>query len=58
LAKHVHKFPSAQEVLDGLRLDPTRWNTVRAEAVAREATGPQGQPGHLLDNVIVLRRTG
>ena len=58
LAKHVHEFPSAQMILDGLELDPTLWNTVRAEAVTREATGPQGQTGHLLDNVIVARRNG
>jgi SAM-dependent methyltransferase len=58
LAKHTHTFPSPREVLDGLKLDPAQWTTVRAEAVAREAIGPQGQPGHLLDNVIVLRRTG
>lgn len=58
LAKHVHVFPSAQEVLDGLGLDLTRWDIVRAEAATREATGPNGEAGHLLDNVIVVRRTG
>jgi SAM-dependent methyltransferase len=56
LAKHVHDFPTAQQVIDGLALDLTHWDIVRAEAAAREAVGPEGQPGHLIDNVIVLRR--
>ena len=53
---HEHVFPSAQEVVDGLALDPARWDVVRAEAAEREAQGPDGQAGHLIDNLIVLRR--
>ncbi len=56
--KHVHEFPSAQQVVDGLGLDLTRWDRVRVEAAAREGVGPDGPVGTLLDNVIVVRRTG
>jgi SAM-dependent methyltransferase len=56
LDKHMHHFPSAQEVVDGLDLDLTQWQVVRAEPAAREAVGPDGQSGHLVDNVIVLKR--
>jgi SAM-dependent methyltransferase len=54
--KHMHQFPSAQEVVDGLHLDPAHWEVLRAEPAARDAVGPEGQAGHLLDNVIVARR--
>ena len=53
---HDHVFPSAAEVLDGIALDADEWVTVRAEAASREAQGPDGQSGHLVDNVIVLQR--
>jgi SAM-dependent methyltransferase len=56
LDKHMHHFPSAQEVVDGLDLDLAQWEIVRAEPATREAAGPDGQPGHLVDNVIVLKR--
>jgi SAM-dependent methyltransferase len=56
LDKHMHHFPSAQEVVDGLDLDLTQWEIVRAEPATREAVGPDGQSGHLVDNVIVLKR--
>ncbi len=53
---HQHvEFPSAEEVVAGLGLGE-QWERVRVEAVAREAVGPDGQPGHLTDNVMVLRR--
>lgn len=42
---HHHHFASAQEVVDGLALDPSVWERVRVEAVER-------------DNVILLRRMG
>jgi SAM-dependent methyltransferase len=53
---HHHEFPSADEVVDSLNLDATEWERVRVEAVGREAIGPDGQIGLLIDNVIVLRR--
>ncbi len=53
---HDHHFPSAAEVVDGLDLDAAAWERVRVERAGREAIGPDGQPGTLIDNVIVLRR--
>lgn len=55
-AIHDHVFPSAQEVLEGMALDARQWDTLRAERAEREGTGPNGQTGTLIDNVIVLRR--
>jgi SAM-dependent methyltransferase len=53
---HHHEFPSAEEVIDSLDLDDGEWERVRVEAAERRATGPDGQTGTLVDNVIVLRR--
>jgi SAM-dependent methyltransferase len=53
---HHHEFPSAEEVLASLDLDDGEWERVRVEAAERQATGPDGQTGTLIDNVIVLRR--
>jgi SAM-dependent methyltransferase len=52
---HAH-FPTPQEVLDALHLPEGRWETERLELVARTATGPQGQSGHLDDSLVVVRR--
>lgn len=57
LRHHHHEFPSAEEVVASLHLDPSEWERRRVEAVEREATGPDGQTAMLTDNVIVLRRT-
>ena len=54
--QHHHEFPSAAEVVASLKLDNTAWELLRAEGVNREATGPDGQVGTFVDNVIVLRR--
>ncbi len=56
--EHVRKFPfpSADEVVDSLQLDPAQWERVRVGRAEREATGPDGQQGVLIDNVMVLRR--
>jgi SAM-dependent methyltransferase len=53
---HHHEFPSADEVVKSLNLDAGEWERVRVETAEREATGPDGQIGTLIDNVIVLRR--
>jgi SAM-dependent methyltransferase len=55
---HVHEFqfPSASEVVDELGLPTGQWRTVRVDAVERDAAGPDGQRGTLVDNVIVLQR--
>ena len=55
---HHHEFPSAEEVVASLELDDGKWERVRVEAVERQATGPDGQQGTCVDNVIVLRRRG
>jgi hypothetical protein len=53
---HHHEFPSAEAVVGSLDLDAGDWQRVRVEALEREATGPNGETGRLVDNVIVLRR--
>lgn len=52
---HAH-FPTPQEVLDALQLEPGRWRTERLGLVSRSATGPQGQAGHLDDSLVVVQR--
>jgi SAM-dependent methyltransferase len=52
---HHHEFPSTDEVVESLNLDAGQWERVRVEAAEREATGPNGEVGTLVDNVIVLR---
>jgi SAM-dependent methyltransferase len=53
---HHHEFPSADEVVESLNLPAAEWERVRVGAVEREASGPNGEVGTLVDNVIVLRR--
>jgi SAM-dependent methyltransferase len=53
---HEHHFPPADEVVASLGLDEMEWERARVEAAEREAIGPDGEPGTLLDNVMVLRR--
>jgi SAM-dependent methyltransferase len=53
---HHHEFPSADEVVESMNLDATQWERLRIEPVERQATGPDGETGTLVDNVIVLRR--
>ena len=53
---HHHEFPSADEVLASLNLEPAQWDRVRVEVVERETVGPEGQHAVLTDNVMVLRR--
>ncbi|QFG20815.1 bifunctional 2-polyprenyl-6-hydroxyphenol methylase/3-demethylubiquinol 3-O-methyltransferase UbiG [Actinomadura sp. WMMB 499] len=55
---HDHRFPTADETFADLALDPAAWTTERCGVHEREATGPDGQTGTLLDNVIAVRRTG
>lgn len=55
-SKHKdYPFPTVDEVLAALDLGDG-WDRLRAEPVEREATGPDGEPGHLIDNVMVLQR--
>jgi SAM-dependent methyltransferase len=53
---HHHEFSSAEEVVAALDLDDAEWERVRVEAAERQATGPDGQTGTLVDNLIVLHR--
>jgi chemotaxis protein methyltransferase CheR len=54
---HDHHFATVEEVLAGLRLD-AHWDRLRVETVERDAVGPDGRAGTLIDNVILLRRNG
>jgi SAM-dependent methyltransferase len=56
LRTHEHVLPSVAQVVAGLRLDPHRWEVIRAEPVQREAVGPEGQVATIADNVFVFRR--
>lgn len=49
-------FPSPQEVYDGIGLDGARFEAERLETSEREATGPEGQKGMILDTVVAIRR--
>jgi len=54
-AQH-HRFPTAQEELASLDLDPDQWSVVIAEPRTRQATAPDGRTGELEDVVVLLRR--
>jgi SAM-dependent methyltransferase len=51
-----HHFQSADDVVASLDLEESDWERVRVGSSERQATGPDGQSGMLIDNVIVLRR--
>ena len=51
---HMH-FPTPQETLAALDLDAT-WTSEHVGRLEREATGPEGESGHLIDNVLLLKR--
>lgn len=53
---HEHVFPSVEEVLETIKLDARQWDRVQVGSAERDAVGPDGQVGVLLDNLIVLRR--
>ena len=50
------RFPIPEEALATLELDPKQWHTERLGAPERQATGPNGESGTVIDNVIALRR--
>lgn len=54
---HDHVFPTVEEVFATIDLGDGHWDRVHVAAVERDAIGPGGQTGVLLDNVIVLRRS-
>lgn len=49
-------FPTPEQSLAALDLDPSRWRSEFADAPERLATGPNGQRATVTDNVIALRR--
>ena len=51
-----HDFQTPQQTLDQLELVDDRWRIDRLEAKEREATGPNGESGMLLDNIILACR--
>lgn len=51
-------FPSPQDELTTLALDPQKWETLRAEVVTRDTTAPDGSPAQLDDTIVLLRRRG
>ena len=58
-ADHQHAdFPTPQDELTMLSLDPHEWETIRAEVVTRDTTAPDGSPGQLDDTIVLLRRRG
>ncbi|MFI7574063.1 SAM-dependent methyltransferase [Micromonospora sp. NPDC049497] len=52
----AHHFPTPQETLDGLDLEPGGWETERLDAPRRTATGPDGETGELVDHLVLVRR--
>lgn len=53
-----HVFLTAREEVAQLGLDRAQWTVEIAEERHREGTSPDGQPGHLEDAVVLLRRVG
>ena len=49
-------FPTPEESLNKLDLDPSRWHSEFVGAPERQATGPDGQTATVKDNIIALRR--
>lgn len=49
-------FPSPLEVATQMDLDPARWLIDRADAVPRQAIGPNHEQAEVTDHVLVLRR--
>ena len=49
-------FPTPEQSLAALDLDPARWHNEFVGAPQREATGPDGQRATVTDNIIALRR--
>ncbi|TDC69287.1 methyltransferase domain-containing protein [Micromonospora sp. KC606] len=50
------RFPTPQETLATLDLNPDGWYPERLDAPVREVTGPDGQPATLVDHLVLVRR--
>lgn len=56
-ARHARAItPTPHETYASLELPSQAWEVLRVKTVARLTTGPDGQPGELLDGVIAVRR--
>lgn len=53
---HEHCFPSPQEELELLALEPDAWEVVLAETRPRNVTAPDGSAVILDDGIVLLRR--
>ena len=54
-ADDTHLDPRARRTLDALQVDAT-WSCEHLGRLERAATGPEGEPALLVDNVLLLRR--
>lgn len=59
--EHEHKhdprdFPTPQQEIDELDLRDGEWETVVSDTRERDAIGPDGEPAHLRDHVLLVRR--
>ena len=54
---HEHHFPTPEEELAALALDPATWRVLRCDVFEREGSSPDGHTGTLFDGVIRVRRT-
>lgn len=50
-------FPTAEQTLVSLQLDPKKWSVKQAEKVERDTKSPDGKPATIADNVIIAHRT-
>lgn len=53
---HQADFPTPEQEIAALALDPSEWTTLIAEVRARDAVGPDGDAAVLHDSVVLLRR--
>ncbi|SJM61017.1 bifunctional 2-polyprenyl-6-hydroxyphenol methylase/3-demethylubiquinol 3-O-methyltransferase UbiG [Gulosibacter sp. 10] len=55
-ALHGYAFPTPESDLAALDLDPDAWEVLLAELRDREVTTPDGEPGTVVDGVVLVRR--
>lgn len=53
---HEHPFPTPEQDLAALALDPARWEVLVCETRDRTATAPDGTAATLADGVVLVRR--
>lgn len=50
------RFPTPESELEALALDPAEWQVIISELRSRDATGPDGTTGVLVDSVVLAQR--